>query len=185
MKKKLVLYALSTNIILFLNGCGGSPRDEKEITPMNDPKKTVQNQAEHETEHTCSCPHDEHDETMMVEPQKTESGLMYVILEEGPANGAQPKKGQVVTVHYTGWLDDNGQIGKKFDSSVDRGQPFQFVIGVGQVIKGWDEGVMGMKVGETRHLIIPAHLGYGARGAGGLIPGNATLHFEVQLLGVK
>ncbi len=114
--------------------------------------------------------------------QKTDSGLAYEITQEG--SGASPQKGQQVTVHYTGWLDENGQPGAKFDSSVDRGQPFSFVIGVGQVIKGWDEGVMGMKVGEKRRLIIPAELGYGQHGAGSAIPPNATLIFDVELLKV-
>lgn len=113
-------------------------------------------------------------------PMTTNSGLQYVDLVAG--SGAQPQFAQTVTVHYTGWLTD----GKKFDSSVDRGQPFQFQIGVGMVIKGWDEGVMTMKVGGKRKLIIPPQIGYGARGAGGgLIPPNATLVFEVELLGVK
>ncbi len=115
--------------------------------------------------------------------QKTNSGLEYEIIKEG--TGESPKKGQHVTVHYTGWLEENGKPGKKFDSSVDRGEPFTFIIGVGQVIKGWDEGVMDMKVGEKRRLIIPAELGYGARGAGGVIPANATLIFDVELLDVK
>ncbi|MEW6127014.1 MAG: FKBP-type peptidyl-prolyl cis-trans isomerase [Acidobacteriota bacterium] len=110
----------------------------------------------------------------------TPSGLKYIDLVEG--NGASPRLGQTVTVHYTGTLED----GKKFDSSVDRGQPFNTPIGVGRVIKGWDEGVMSMKVGGKRRLIIPAYLGYGARGAGnGVIPPNATLIFEIELLGVK
>jgi peptidylprolyl isomerase len=109
----------------------------------------------------------------------TASGLKYV--DEVVGTGANPQTGQMVTVHYTGRLEN----GTKFDSSVDRGQPFVFPIGVGRVIKGWDEGVMTMKVGGKRKLIIPPQLGYGARGAGGVIPPNATLIFDVELLGVK
>ena len=109
----------------------------------------------------------------------TASGLQYEDSVVG--TGASPTKGQTVSVHYTGTLKD----GKKFDSSVDRGKPFQFNIGVGQVIAGWDEGVATMKVGGKRKLVIPAALGYGARGAGGIIPPNAELHFDVELLGVS
>lgn len=109
----------------------------------------------------------------------TPSGLAYT--DEVVGNGPSPQVGQTVIVHYTGWLAN----GQKFDSSVDRGQPFSFVIGTGQVISGWDEGVASMKVGGKRRLIIPPALGYGARGAGGAIPPNAQLIFEVQLLGIK
>lgn len=109
----------------------------------------------------------------------TDSGLKYDDLEEG--TGAEAVAGTQVTVHYTGWLTD----GSKFDSSLDRNQPFQFVLGKGQVIRGWDEGVQGMKVGGKRKLIIPSQLGYGAAGAGGVIPPNATLVFEVELLEIN
>ncbi len=109
----------------------------------------------------------------------TATGLQYEVLTQG--NGATAKAGDNVSVHYTGWLMD----GKKFDSSVDRGQPFSFNLGAGQVIKGWDDGVSGMKVGEKRVLIIPPEMGYGSRGAGGVIPPNATLKFEVELLKIN
>jgi FKBP-type peptidyl-prolyl cis-trans isomerase FkpA len=110
---------------------------------------------------------------------KTTSGLQYN--DEVVGQGDQAKSGQTVSVHYTGWLTD----GQKFDSSKDRGQPFQFKLGGGQVIKGWDEGVAGMKVGGKRKLVIPPELGYGSRGAAGVIPPNATLVFEVELLATK
>ena len=113
----------------------------------------------------------------------TSSGLTISDTQVG--TGATPKAGQTCVMHYTGWLYENGAKGKKFDSSVDRGQPFEFPIGTGRVIKGWDEGVASMKVGGKRTLIIPPELGYGARGAGGVIPPNATLMFDVELLGVK
>jgi FKBP-type peptidyl-prolyl cis-trans isomerase FkpA len=109
----------------------------------------------------------------------TPSGLKYEDLQEG--SGADAKTGDTVDVHYTGWLTN----GTKFDSSLDRNRPFSFQIGAGRVIKGWDEGVAGMKVGGKRKLMIPPELGYGARGAGGVIPPNAELVFEVELLKVK
>ncbi|GGC22820.1 FKBP-type peptidyl-prolyl cis-trans isomerase [Pseudoduganella buxea] len=113
----------------------------------------------------------------------TPSGLQYDDVKVG--EGAEAKAGQNVTVHYTGWLrNDDGSKGAKFDSSKDRNDPFEFALGAGMVIRGWDEGVQGMKVGGTRTLTIPAELGYGARGAGGVIPPNATLIFDVELLGV-
>ena len=113
----------------------------------------------------------------------TASGLQITDIKAG--TGATPKTGQICVMQYTGWLFQNGAKGAKLDSSVDRGQPFEFPIGTGRVIKGWDEGVASMKVGGKRTLVIPPDLGYGARGAGGVIPPNATLIFEVELLGVK
>jgi FKBP-type peptidyl-prolyl cis-trans isomerase FkpA len=113
----------------------------------------------------------------------TPSGLQIIDTKEG--TGPSPKPGQTCVMHYTGWLYENGQKGKKFDSSVDRNEPFEFPIGMKRVIAGWDEGVATMKVGGKRTLIIPPQLGYGARGAGGVIPPNATLMFDVELLAVK
>jgi FKBP-type peptidyl-prolyl cis-trans isomerase len=113
------------------------------------------------------------------EPTKTASGLQFIDIKVG--DGASPQTGQTVVVHYTGWLAD----GTKFDSSVDRGQPFSFIIGAGKVIKGWDEGVATMKVGGKRRLIIPPELGYGATGYPGLIPANAQLIFDVELIEIK
>jgi peptidylprolyl isomerase len=119
----------------------------------------------------------------MAQSVTTASGLQIADTKVG--TGPSPKSGQTCVMHYTGWLYQDGKKGAKFDSSLDRGQPFEFAIGTGQVIKGWDEGVATMKVGGKRTLILPPHLGYGARGAGGVIPPNATLLFEVELLGVK
>lgn len=112
----------------------------------------------------------------------TASGL--IIEEISVGSGDEASAGQQVSVHYTGWLFYGGEKGKKFDSSKDRNEPFAFSLGGGNVIRGWDEGVAGMKVGGSRVLTIPPELGYGARGAGGVIPPNATLIFEVELLGV-
>jgi len=113
----------------------------------------------------------------------TPTGLKYQDLKVG--DGPSPKNGQTCVVHYTGWLWEGGEKGKKFDSSVDRGQPFEFSLGMGRVIKGWDQGVSTMKVGGKRLLLVPPQLGYGAKGAGSVIPANATLIFEVELLGLK
>ncbi|MEO1069187.1 MAG: FKBP-type peptidyl-prolyl cis-trans isomerase, partial [Cyanobacteria bacterium J06638_6] len=134
--------------------------------------------ADLDPESTSEPPTDMTDETPSTDETliTTDSGLQYVDLVEG--TGAMPQAGQRVTVHYTGTLED----GTKFDSSRDRGRPFSFQIGVGQVIKGWDEGVGTMRVGGRRKLVIPSELGYGSRGAGGVIPPNATLIFDVELL---
>jgi len=117
------------------------------------------------------------------ETLSTESGLRYEDLKVG--EGAEAVMGTTVEVHYTGWLSEKGSRGAKFDSSVDRGRPFVFLLGAGRVIRGWDEGVAGMKVGGKRTLYIPASLGYGSSGAGGVIPPNADLVFDVELLGVR
>lgn len=112
----------------------------------------------------------------------SDTGLQYFDTTVG--TGEEARVGQHVTVHYTGWLFNNGTQGAKFDSSKDRGDPFAFALGAGMVIKGWDEGVAGMRIGGARTLVIPPGLGYGARGAGGVIPPNATLKFDVELLGI-
>jgi peptidylprolyl isomerase len=126
--------------------------------------------------------HVEQTEDARMTRQKIDSGLEYEVLQEG--TGKSPQKGDRISVHYTGWLDENGEKGKKFDSSVDRGQPFVFTVGVGQVIRGWDEGLLLMKEGEKRRLIIPADLAYGSRSVGAIIPANATLIFDVELIEV-
>jgi FKBP-type peptidyl-prolyl cis-trans isomerase len=113
----------------------------------------------------------------------TASGLQYEDTHVG--DGATAVAGKTCVMHYSGWLWESGKKGAKFDSSLDRGQPFSFRLGAGQVIQGWDEGIAGIKIGGTRTLLIPADLGYGARGAGGVIPPNATLLFEVELLELR
>src|SRR5688572_22069215 len=141
----------------------------------------------------CKCRRgDGAERGMTYDPQKegvimtakltTPSGLVIEDLIVG--TGAEAAAGKKVTVHYTGWLLYGGEKGRKFDSSRDRNEPFEFPLGAGKVIKGWDEGVQGMRIGGSRRLTIPPELGYGARGAGGVIPPNATLLFEVELLGV-
>lgn len=112
------------------------------------------------------------------------SGLQYAVLKEAPQGALSPELGNKVVVHYTGWLDNNGTPGTQFDSSVSRGEPFIFRVGIGQVIKGWDEGVLSMKVGEKRRLTIPSLLAYGPRGVPGAIPPHAALIFDVELLGI-
>ncbi len=158
MKKQFTLHSLVIASVIFLVGCGEAKSVKKNNTTEQKGNKQMTR-------------------------AKTASGLEYEIITEG--SGASPVKGKPVTVHYTGWLNENDEPGTKFDSSVDRGQQFKFVIGIGQVIPGWDEGVMSMKIGEKRRLYIPAKLGYGARGAGRLIPPNANLIFDVELFNVS
>ncbi len=155
--KKLVPLLLCGAVALL--GAAPAPADEKANPPAGAAKK----------------------ESKMT---KTASGLQYEDTKVG--TGESPKAGQTCVMHYTGWLWENGAKGKKFDSSLDRGRPFEFPLGLGRVIKGWDEGVASMKVGGKRTLLIPPQLAYGERGVGnGLIPPNSTLVFEVELLGVK
>jgi peptidylprolyl isomerase len=122
-------------------------------------------------------------ETILTDLTTTTTGLQYHDLAVG--EGVEAKGGETAVVHYTGWLYKDGEKGRKFDSSVDRGDPFRFRLGGRQVIAGWDEGVKGMKIGGKRMLVIPPALGYGARGAGGVIPPNAKLIFDVELLGLE
>lgn len=158
MRKKFILRSLAVASVILLVGCGEAKSVKKNNTTQQKGNKQMTR-------------------------TKTASGLEYEIITEG--SGSSPVKGKPVTVHYTGWLNVNGEPGTKFDSSVDRGQQFKFVIGIGQVIPGWDEGVMSMKIGEKRRLYIPAKLGYGSRGAGASIPPHANLIFDVELFNVS
>lgn len=160
MKKLIIRSLIAGSTLLGLSACNKSDKIEetKTVTMRNTIKQEEKKMAR----------------------EKTDSGLEYEILKEG--TGETPKPGQKVTVHYTGWLEKNVDTENSFDSSVDRGTPFSFNIGVGRVIAGWDEGVMSMKVGEKRRLIIPSNLGYGEYGAGRSIPPRSTLVFDVELL---
>lgn len=122
---------------------------------------------------------------MVAENQKLPSGLEYQVLIAAAEGALKPQKGQMVSVHYTGWLSENGKPGQKFDSSVDRGEKFRFKVGMGMVIRGWDEALLDMRVGEKRRIILPPHLAYGSQGAGGVIPPNATLIFDVELFDAR
>lgn len=163
-------------LILIVGLLFGSGRSNDAIAANPTPPPTVTSPKLGQPQATLQVASANSTENNMEDVVTTDSGLQYVDIVEG--DGASPNKGDTVVVHYTGTLED----GRKFDSSRDRGQPFSFKVGVGQVIQGWDEGVGSMKVGGRRKLIIPADLGYGARGAGGVIPPNATLIFDVELL---
>jgi len=172
MNKRLLLSLTISSLVTvtLLPSCGEAA--QREISKEVAAKQVSESKPEQKKEET------------MTNVITTASGLKYEILEKSD-NSETAKKGDTVSVHYTGWLDNNGELGRKFDSSVDRNDPFEFNLGAGQVIAGWDQGVEGMKVGEKRRLIIPSELGYGRRGAGGVIPPNATLIFDVQLLEIK
>ncbi len=185
MNKLTAIYIAST---LFLAGCccdkTCSSRCQKPVeshVKNNQPLPETPETTEVQTKSDIQPNQQEVSQTMS--KVKTDSGLEYEIITAG--KGATPSTGHTVTVHYTGWLNEDGQPGTKFDSSLDRHQPFKFVIGIGHVIPGWDEGVMGMQVGETRRLYIPSELGYGARGAGRSIPPHSDLIFDVELIDTK
>ncbi|RUT07669.1 hypothetical protein DSM106972_019290 [Dulcicalothrix desertica PCC 7102] len=161
-------------VVLVLAQIGGNNAEAK-AAQISQPTPVITQTTPNIESNTLIASKDMSDENIITTP----SGLKYVEIQEG--TGETPQTGQTVQVHYTGTLED----GTKFDSSRDRGQPFKFNIGRGQVIKGWDEGLSTMKVGGRRKLIIPSELGYGARGAGGVIPPYSTLIFDVELLGVN
>ena len=181
------MWVASAALLLVFGAVAGCSRTEKRSETAEQSMRTEQPAATRaDTMPRDTMPHDASMGGSSMAPKSaggdtvtTGTGLKYVDLVVG--SGPSPAVGQTAVVHYTGWLTN----GTKFDSSLDRGQPFEFAVGRGMVIRGWDEGVASMKVGGKRRLIVPADLGYGARGAGGVIPPNATLIFEVELLGVK
>lgn len=157
-------------------GCGGEESDRAEDEIYDDEPPVVEEAAPEPA--PLATEYADELEVDLASMQRSDTGLLWETVEAG--SGEVARTGDVVSVHYTGWLPD----GTKFDSSRDRGEPFEFLVGAGRVISGWDEGVSGMRVGEVRRLVIPPALGYGASGAGGVIPPNATLVFEVELLEV-
>lgn len=174
---------------ILLTGCSGKSKEsakepKQSGTSTSKKAKTVESSSPQEAEQQESAATQEEEQPKTSAPEQAAPAEEVTELKTEDivvGKGQVAQKGNTVSVHYTGWLTD----GKKFDSSVDRGQPFEFALGQGQVIPGWDQGVAGMKVGGKRKLTIPPALGYGAQGAGGVIPPNATLVFEVELLAVK
>ena len=173
--------------LVSFSGCFGDTKQKENkienVDIKNETTEKVEQKSEEEQK-VVVVSQENREEKKMNPIIKTASGLSYQIIQEATKDALTPTKGAMIQVHYTGWLDDQGKPGKKFDSSVDRGEPFAFQVGVGYVIKGWDEGVLSMREGEIRRLFIPASLGYGARGAGAAIPPNANLIFDVALLKV-
>ncbi len=184
MKKELVKVLPVVFFSCFLNAC-----DKKQETKQETPKKNkaVQVETKKATE-TKKVAAKTKEEAMAKELKRHEAGFDYEILQAAEAGATKPTPGKHIVVHYTGWLHDeskNDNLGAKFDSSVDRGQKFEFIVGVGQVIQGWDEALLDMAIGEKRRIVLPPHLAYGSRGAGGVIPPNATLIFDVELFEIK
>lgn len=171
---------------LFITGLSmaacGEPAKEQKKEQIEKKQSTETNKTKPTEEVTTPKEKTVVSENTAAKKETLPSGLSFIIVKAADANAKAPAKGSKVEVHYTGWLDKDGALGNKFDSSVDRGFPFKFNVGVGQVIAGWDEGVMLMKVGEKRRFFIPSKLGYGAYGAGNVIPPNADLIFDVEVL---
>lgn len=179
--QKVIAYALPMALLMVVPGCFTERKEEKQEAAA------VKSEEHTRVENTGVELKKEEAPMEHARVEKTEPKVTSTILKESK-EGKSPTKGKKVTVHYTGWLaNETGEprLDAKFDSSVDRNAPFSFIIGVGQVIKGWDDGVMNMKVGEKRRLVIPSELAYGTRGAGRVIPPNANLVFDVELLGVE
>lgn len=177
--KRTLLSLITGAGLLLTTGC--SCQKEQPAQVVSEPNQTLDlKQVQEKQAITTEQPKET---KTMSKITRTSSGLGYEVLT--PGTGPKPTVGQTVTVHYSGYLDKDGELGKKFDSSVDRGQPFSTQIGVGRVIAGWDQGLLDMQVGETRRLYIPSNLGYGARGAGAAIPPNANLIFDVELIAVR
>jgi peptidylprolyl isomerase len=194
MKSRVLPFAFSLSVCLVSSSCGSEKAKVEQAAPVT----AATEQKDITTEIGTELIEEAHDEVAVNEVEsiaqqvtgqdhtmefiKLESGLQYRVLNEATTDAKKPEAGQRVTVHYTGWLvDEKGNKTDKFDSSLDRGQKFTFTVGIGQVIKGWDQALLDMKIGEKREIVLPPHLAYGKHGAGGAIPGNATLLFEVEL----